>query len=261
MTILAVIQARMRSTRLPGKVMRHLCGRSVLGHVILRVRLARRLDEVLVATTTQPEDHTIVQEAEHYGVRVYRGSEDDVLARYFYAAQGADIIVRVTSDCPLFDPQLLDGMIERFQVAQTAGLPVDYLSNTLIRTYPRGVDAEIFSYGALRAAHERAREPYEREHVTPYIYMHPERFVLENYASNPNLSHLRWTLDTPEDLRFIEEVYGALYREGEIFSTAAILTLLEGRPELAQINAHVPQKALSAIPRVQVPPGSRNSSH
>lgn len=261
MTTLAVIQARMASTRLPGKVMRQLCGRSVLGHDIQRVQCARGLTGIVVATTTRREDDTVAQEAERYGTRVYRGSEDDVLARYFHAARGADVVVRVTADCPLFDPELLDVMIERFQAAAAAGRRVDYLSNTLIRTFPRGLDAEIFTYAALKTAYDEARESYEREHVTPYLYLHPERFVLENHASERDLSHLRWTLDTPDDLRFIEEVYDALYREGEIFSMAAVLALLEARPELVRINAHVRQKTLPVTPPAQTPPGPRGSPH
>lgn len=241
MKTIAIIQARMGSTRLPGKVLKRLAGDTVLGHVVRRVRLAKRLDGICIATTESPTDEPIVAEAARLGVSCWRGSEQDVLDRYFDAAQasGADIIVRVTSDCPLFDGALLDEMLAVFQAAP--GL--DYLSNVQARRFPRGLDAEIFTFTALTRAHREATRQHEREHVTPYFYHHSERFRLHSFVGPEDWSAHRWTVDTPEDWQFVEAVYAAL---GADFTTADVLKLLKARPELAKLNAHVEQKKLGA---------------
>lgn len=246
MRTIAVIQARMGGTRLPGKVLRPLRGRSVLAHVVTRVRTARRLDGVTVATTDAPADEAVADECRRLDVACFRGSEQDVLARYHGAALGsrAEAVVRVTADCPLFDPWLLDGMLAVFHEANQPAITVDYLSNTLARTYPRGLDAEIFTFAALERAHREAKQPYEREHVTPYLYEHPELFRLRSLEGPTDLAHLRWTLDTPEDWQFLEAVYAALARGHGLFTTDAVLKLLKERPELTKLNAHVEQKKL-----------------
>jgi spore coat polysaccharide biosynthesis protein SpsF len=233
----------MGSSRLPGKVMRILAGRSVLAHVVERVRRCPLVDEVVVATTTSPADEVIVAEAQQLGVRCCRGSEQDVLARYYAAAREAlaHVVVRVTSDCPLFDPQLLEHMLRQFRDAAWAGEPLDYLSNTLERSYPRGLDAEIFTFAALERAHREARRPAEREHVTPYLYRHPERFHVRSVRGERDLSHHRWTLDTPEDWAFVSAVFERLGEQR--LGMDAVLEILERRPELAALNAHVKQKA------------------
>ena len=230
----------MGSTRLPGKVLKPLAADTVLAHVVRRVRQAKRLDGICIATTESPSDEPIVAEAVRLGVRCFRGSEQDVLARYFGAAQanGADVIVRVTSDCPLFDGALLDAMLAVFHA--TPGL--DYLSNVQERRFPRGLDAEIFTFAALARTHEAATQPHEREHVTPYLYQHPEQFRLSSFVGKSDLSAHRWTLDTPEDWQFVEAVYAAL---GPRFTTADVLNLLKARPELTTLNAHVEQKKLA----------------
>lgn len=241
MKTVAIIQARIGATRLPGKVLKKLCGRTVLDHVILRVRRARRVDGVIVATTTELRDDPVIAECEHLNVPSFRGSEQDVLGRYFGAAQasGAEAVVRVTADCPLFDGTVLDEMLAVF-----SGSAADYLSNVQRRTFPRGLDAEIFTFAALSRAHQEATHPHEREHVTPYIYQHPERFRLSSFEGPEDLSAHRWTLDTPDDWRFIQSVYGTLC---DNFSTADVLKLLRDQPELARINSHVRQKALSQV--------------
>lgn len=241
MKTIAIIQARMGSTRLPGKVLKHLAGDTVLGHVVRRVRLAKRLDGICIATTESPADEPIVAEAARLGVGCWRGSEQDVLDRYFGAAQasGADVIVRVTSDCPLFDGALLDEMLAAFPAIR--GL--DYLSNVQVRCYPRGLDAEIFTFAALTRAHREATRQHEREHVTPYFYQHPELFRVNTFLGTEDLSAHRWTLDTPEDWQFVEAVHAAL---GADFTTADVLKLLKAKPELAKLNAHVEQKKLGA---------------
>ena len=241
MKTVAIIQARMGSTRLPGKVLKPLAGDTVLGHVLRRVRQAKRLDAICIATTESPTDDPIVAESARLGVSCWRGSEQDVLARYLGAAQAseADVIVRVTSDCPLFDGALLDEMLAVF--IATPGL--DYLSNVQARRFPRGLDAEIFTFTALARAHREATRQHEREHVTPYFYQHPELFRLHSFVGASDLSEHRWTLDTPEDWQFVEAVYAAL---GADFTTADVLNLLKARPELAKLNAHVEQKKLGA---------------
>lgn len=240
----AIIQARMGSTRLPGKVMKTLAGRTVLAHVAERVRLCPLVDEVIVATTTSAADDVIVGECARLGVRCFRGSEQDVLSRYHAAASQAlaDVVVRVTADCPLFDPLLLEQMLRQFRDARAAGEPLDYLSNTLERSYPRGLDAEVFTFAALERAHREARLPAEREHVTPYLYRHPERFQIRGVKSERDLSRHRWTLDTPEDWAFISALFEQL--GAGRFGTRAVLEFLERRPDLVALNAHVAQKAL-----------------
>jgi spore coat polysaccharide biosynthesis protein SpsF len=248
MRTVAIIQARMGSTRLPGKVMKTLSGKSVLEHVIRRVQACRLLDDVVVATTTSPADDVIVAEAERCGAKWFRGDEEDVLDRYYRAAKQfqADVVVRVTSDCPLFDPETLTEMLECFHDRNAGDRKTDYLSNTLTRTYPRGLDAEIFTFDALDSAHHDADKPYEREHVTPYIYQHPELFSLHGKTSRIDLSRFRWTLDTDQDFMFLQEIYSHLFRDDDIISTSQVVSLLKERPELAEINAVVEQKPLES---------------
>lgn len=241
MRTIAIIQARMGSTRLPGKVLKPLAGDTVLGHVVGRVRKAKRLDGICIATTDSSADEPIVAECKRLSVECFRGSEQDVLARYHGAAQAckADVIVRVTSDCPLFDGAMLDEMLVMF----TATTGLDYMSNVQVRRFPRGLDVEIFTVAALALANRKAKQRHEREHVTPYFYEHPEMFRLRSFECKENLSGHRWTLDTPEDWQFVEAVYGALDTK---FTTADVLKLLNTRPELAKLNAHVEQKKLAS---------------
>lgn len=242
--IVAIVQARMSSTRLPGKVLLDLDGQTVLKRGLMRARMARRLSEVMVATTVSPADDPIERECRRHGFRCFRGSEEDVLSRYCLAAEaaGATDVVRITSDCPLFDPALLDAMIERY-LSAAEGAPIDYLSNTLKRTYPRGLDAEIFRFAGLKRAFEEARKPFEREHVTPYFYQHPELFRLVSYEGAEDNSRFRWTLDTPEDWELIKELHH-LVKFRPDFTTAELLGLMREHPELAEMNAHVEQKKL-----------------
>jgi len=236
----------MGSTRLPGKVMKTLFGKTVLAHVVERVKACGLIDLVVVATTTSSMDEAIRDEAGRLGAGCFRGSELDVLDRYYRAAKeyGADTVIRITSDCPLMDPELLCGMVERFNRMRDEGTRVDYLSNVRTRTYPRGLDVEVFTFHALERAYKEAGKEYEREHVTPYINTHPEIFSLHEVKSDEDFSGYRWTLDTEDDFRLIEEIYKALYVEGRIFRTDEALALMKRRPELRELNAHVEQKKL-----------------
>lgn len=244
MKTIAIIQARMGSTRLPGKVMKRLCDQTVLSHVIHRVQACPLIDEIVIATTLASQDDVVVQEAEACGVLLFRGSEADVLERYYLAAKKhqADTVIRITSDCPLLDPTVLSEMLAYFQSESTEGLALDYLSNTLQRSYPRGLDAEVFTFSALDKAHREAKDPYEREHVTPFIYQHPELFSIHQHVQDVDLSSHRWTLDTEEDFHFIKLVYDALGERNSVFETDNVLAFLDQNPEIIKINAHVQQK-------------------
>jgi spore coat polysaccharide biosynthesis protein SpsF len=237
--ITIIIQARMGSTRLPGKVLMDLRGRTVLARVVGRLRRATRVDEIVVATTDCVADDAIVRECSRLGVSTFRGSEVDVLDRYYQAARlfAAGIVVRITSDCPVIDPQLVDETICIFH--QQRG---DYASNAFPRTYPRGLDTEVFTIAALEQAWRDAREPYEREHVTPYFYEHPELFRLVSQRGQIDYSQYRWTLDTAEDLELLHTIY-ARFDDGD-FSWSDAIQLMEREPELAELNSHVVQKAL-----------------
>ncbi len=241
MKTIAIIQARMGSTRLPGKVMKQLCGKSVLAHVIFRVQACPLVDEVVVATTILPADDVIVDEAEKCGAKCFRGNEENVLERYYLAAKEyeADVVVRVTSDCPLFDPEVLSEMLDYFKTETSQGLIIDYLSNFMNRCYPRGLDAEVFTFSALEKAYREANKPYEKEHVTPYIYEHPEIFSLYAQTWDKDFSHYRWTLDTEDDWKLIEAIYTDLYSEYNIFKIDDVLNLLEIKPNLILLNNHV----------------------
>jgi spore coat polysaccharide biosynthesis protein SpsF len=238
--IVAIIQARMGSTRLPGKVLKDLAGETVLARVVSRLRRSGLINELLVATTDQPADDAIVEECRRCSVSVCRGDQDDVLDRYFRAAQlsGAEVVVRITSDCPLIDPEITDKTIAEFLSARP-----DYASNTLVRTYPRGLDTEVMSFDALARAWQAARKPYEREHVTPYIYEHPEEFRILSVVGDKDYSVHRWTVDTPEDLEFVRAVYARLKRNTK-FVWRDVLNLLDLEPGLLELNRSVVQKAL-----------------
>ena len=230
----------MGSTRLPGKVMLDLVGSTVLGRVVQRLRRAESSGELVIATTSDPADDVIVNECDRLGVNVFRGEEDDVLDRYYFAARAfdADVIVRITSDCPLIEPEISDATIRAF-----LGRRPDYASNTLQRTFPRGMDTEVVTVQALADAWKSAKQSYQRSHVTAYIYENPRKFDLLSFAGEVDYSSQRWTLDTPEDLRFIRAVYEHM-EDPDNFNWRDVLLLLEEKPELLELNGHVTQKAL-----------------
>jgi spore coat polysaccharide biosynthesis protein SpsF len=236
----AIVQARMTSTRLPGKVLRPIMGRPMLSYQLERVGRARKLDQIVVATTTNAEDDPIVAFCTASGVAVARGSEADVLSRYSAAAQAFDagIVVRLTSDCPLIDPDLIDLAVGQFKQAKGT---CDYLSNMLEPTYPYGMAVEVMSASALRAAAAEADSPAEREHVTPFMYWRPERFRLQSLTMKPDLSHHRWTVDTPEDFELVSRVLEALYPARPEFHQQDVLDLLGRHPDWVKINSHVEQ--------------------
>jgi len=236
----AIIQARMGSTRLPGKVIMDLGGDTVLARVVRRLCRAKFVDEIVIATTSSDADDAIVRECERLGVPWFRGSEDDVLDRYYQAAQtyAAGAVVRITSDCPLIDPELVDGTIRVFQEQHC-----DYASNLFPRTYPRGLDTEVFTVAALERDWREARAPYQREHVTPFLYEHPELFRLVSLRGQIDYSQYRWTLDTAEDLQLLRAIY-ARFSNQDNFGWREAVALMEREPELAELNSRVLQKSL-----------------
>jgi spore coat polysaccharide biosynthesis protein SpsF len=240
MRVVAIIQARMGSTRLPGKVLKDLGGETVLARVVNRTRRATLLDQVVVATSVLPADDAIARECEALKVACFRGDEADVLDRYYRAAQQfvADAIVRITADCPLIDPELIDAAI-RSRLDQKA----DYASNSLVRTYPRGLDVEVITADALARAWSAAKESYQRAHVTPYLYQNPELFKVVSIAGEVDHSQYRWTLDTAEDLELLRAVYKHFGNRDSI-RWIEVLNLMEARPEFAALNSQVRQKAL-----------------
>ena len=230
----------MGSTRLPGKVLKDLEGKTVLARVVERLRRARLVNEVMIATTDRPADDTIVAECRLLQVAISRGDQDDVLDRYYRAAQlaKAEVVVRVTSDCPLIDPEITDKTIAAFLEAKP-----DYASNVRVRTYPRGLDTEVMSFSALSRAWQGAQQRYEREHVTPFIYEHPTDFRLLSVIGKANYSEHRWTVDTAEDLLLMQAIYKRLKEKPE-FLWGDVLDVLEREPELVELNRSVTQKAL-----------------
>lgn len=242
MKVICIIQARVGSTRLPGKVMKKVCNKTVLEHVIDRLKRIKNINEIVIATTTLEKDKVIVEESKRLGITYFRGSEEDVLSRYYYAAKEneADIVVRITSDCPLIDSEISEKII-RFYLDNMDKF--DYVSNTIERTYPRGLDTEVFSFTALEKAFNEAENERDREHVTPYIWDNPEIFRIFSYINSENYSNLRWTLDTEDDFKLIKSIYRYLYnKNNNSFYMNEILNLYNIHPELLEINKNIKQK-------------------
>ena len=244
MKVVAIIQARMGSTRLAGKVMMKLQNKTVLEHVIIRVRQSKLVNQIVIATTNNIEDNQIVDQAKQMSVDYFRGSEEDVLSRYYYAAKknNADIVVRITSDCPIIDPRIIDEMLEKFiGIYKKEG--IDYMSNTLQQSFPRGLDVEIFTFNTLVRAYNEGKQKYEREHVTPYIYMNLDKFKVANFTNKVDHSNYRWTLDTKEDFELINIIYQKLYYNN-IFLYQDVIELFNKNPYLFEINKDVQQKKI-----------------
>jgi spore coat polysaccharide biosynthesis protein SpsF len=232
----------MGSTRLPGKVLADVAGVPMLVRTVDRARRAATVDDLIVATTREPADDALEALCRARGYRIFRGSADDVLDRTYQAAveAGADVIVRLTADCPLLDPDLVDLTVSAFLDASPAA---DLVVNRLpgARTYPIGLDVEVVSFAALERAWREAVEPNQREHVLPYLYDPPGRFRVIRLDAERDYGNLRWTVDTREDLEFVRQVYARL-GEGE-FGWRDVLALVRAVPELAAINAGVQHKS------------------
>jgi spore coat polysaccharide biosynthesis protein SpsF len=241
--VVIIIQARMGSTRLAGKVLNPIAGRPMLSYQLERLRRCKEAQDIVLATTTLPADNAIVTFCEVEGVACTRGSEQDVLSRYAEAARvvNATIVVRITSDCPLIDPALVDNAIAAFRSDEGC----DYLSNMIQPTWPYGMAVEVMSRAVLDEANAEAREAIEREHVTPFIYWRPERYRLKSLIMEPDLSSHRWTVDTPEDLELISKILTALYPSNPEFDMNDVLNLLQHHPGWELINRHIVQRSIA----------------
>lgn len=245
--VVAIIQARMGASRLPGKVLLDIAGKPMLAWVIARVRLAKRVDEIVVATTTDAADDAIATFCLSSGIAVFRGSAFDVLDRYYQAAMhfNANIIVRLTADCPLLDPALIDAVIEELQDKE-----LDFATNRLPppwkRTFPIGLDVEVCRLSAFERAWKESSNPFEREHVMPYLYDVDGRFKISVLDADGDYGNQRWTVDTPEDLALIRKVYEH-FRDIEVFSWKDVLRYFARHPELEKMNAGVIQKTLTDL--------------
>lgn len=239
--VVAIIQARMGSTRLPGKIMKKICDKTVLNHVIARVKQSKLIHEIVIATTDSEKDNLIVEEAKSCGVKYFRGSEDDVLSRYYFAAKenDANIVVRITSDCPLIDPFITDNIIQ-FYLENNYDVVTNGGSDLAQRTFPRGLDTEVFSFLELETAFNNATEKYQKEHVTPYIYEKTNSVYY--FKSNVDYSDYRWTLDTEEDYKLISIIYDNLYTGTHDFYFENILKFIEKNKYLTKLNNHIQHK-------------------
>ena len=224
----------MSSTRLPGKVLMPLAGKPVLWHVVKRIRACQTIAEVVVATSTGTTDDAIESWCQSADVSCYRGSLNDVLDRYYQAGllHAADVVVRITADCPVVDPTIVDEVVRGF-------LAGGYEFYGLAGEFPDGLDCTVFAFSALASAWREASLPSEREHVGPYIEKHPEIFKSGSLKKFSGLSHYRWTLDEPRDYEFLQRVFSRLYRQDQIFLASDVLTLLETEPELMQLNSDI----------------------
>lgn len=231
--IVAIIQARVGSSRLPRKVIERVGDKTLIWHVIQRVKESKLIDKIVLATTPNEKDKILLEKAKEYGVEGFAGSENDVLDRYYQAAKKfkGDVIVRITGDCPLIDSKVVDRVIQRFMEEEA-----DYMSNINPPTYPDGLDVEVFSFAALEKAWKEATLVSEREHVTPYIRKNPQIFQIKNLENDEDLSSMRWTVDEERDLEFVREIHSKLYKEGKIFHMGDVLALLKKHPELMDIN-------------------------
>ncbi len=273
MTSIAIIQARMSSSRLPGKVLLDIAGKPMLQHVVERTKRAQTVDSVLVATTSDPSDDPIAAFAAALNVPCYRGSLHDVLDRYYQAAKThhAEIIVRITADCPLIDPDVIEqtvGLLSSSFILHPSDFSCNRLPPPFARSYPIGLDVEACTFAALERAWQESTETFHREHVMPFLYENtvfennPQSaipnscFVLRGESSRkfkiaqlhhtPNYGNLRWTVDTPEDLTFIRELFAHL-KDKPDFTWYDALQIVQQHPELAQINAAVRHKTMTEI--------------
>jgi spore coat polysaccharide biosynthesis protein SpsF len=238
----AIIQARVGSTRFPNKVFALLSEKPLIWHVINRLKWSKKINNIILATTTNPLDDTLFQWAIENNICVFRGDENDVLSRYYYAAKKFALnntIVRITADDPFKDPEIIDKAIDILLKEK-----LDFVYNNNPPTFPEGLDTEVFSYAALEKAFNEAKDPFEKEHVTQYFYRHKELFKQKNISNKENISFLRWTIDTETDLKLAEFVYDKLFNENKIFLMNDILLLLDKYPDMKEINLKIKRSAM-----------------
>lgn len=239
MGTVAIIQTRMGSTRLAGKVLSDIMGKPMVWHVVNRLRHTSKLNDIILAVPDTKENDVLESFAKENNIKYFRGSEENVLSRYYETAKKfkSDLIVRITSDCPLIDPKVVDLVIEKH-----LNSGADYTSNVLKRTFPRGLDVEVFDFKTLEMAYKQAKQDFQKEHVTSYIYKHTELFHLNSIENNEDFSYMRWCVDEIKDLELVREIYSRLYKNNKIFLLKDIVNLFEKSPELLEINQNVRQK-------------------
>lgn len=232
--VIAIIQARMGSTRLPGKVLADLAGAPMLQRQLERVQRAKTLDQIVVATSNHSSDDPIAELCAKLGVQVYRGDLNDVLSRFAGAISkfNPEIVVRITADCPLMSPSVIDSIVNEFKEAD-----VDYLSNTLQPTFPDGVDVEVVRADVLLDLCAKSTDAAEREHVTLGVYRRPEKYSVANFAGDVDLSDLRWTVDNRDDFEFVQWVYHELFPNNPYFDVDDVLALIKSQPDRSRTSA------------------------
>jgi len=245
----AIIQARMTSTRLPGKVLMDIEGKPMLWHVINRLKFCKELDDIILAISDLEESDILEKFAKENKIKYFRGSEDNVLERHYKAAKKfkCDVIVRITSDCPLVDPAIVDRTIKKHLDSRadfTANFREGKKGESIERSFPRGLEIEVFNFLTLKKAKQQAKKQYQKEHVDPYICEHPEIFHLASIKNEEDFSYMRWTVDEIKDLEFVRKVYKRLYPKKKMFYMEDVVTLLRKYPELMEINKDVKQKEI-----------------
>lgn len=241
-TVVIILQARMESKRLPKKVMKCILKKTLLEHLLERLIKVSNVQKIVVATTKDPKDNAIAHYCSTKEISVFRGSSNNVLKRYFMAAKAynADVIVRLTADCPLIDPHIIEQVVQTFLQNSEQ---FDYVSNTLKRSYPRGMDTEVFSFKALEKTYREAKEEYDQEHVTSFIYNNPKIFRTTNVSYHRDLSFHRWTVDTIEDFMLIKNILESLTKASDPYLMETVLSLFSSNPKWLDINKHVKQNS------------------
>lgn len=239
--IVASIEARMTSTRLPGKVLLPCVGKKMLELLVERVKRSKIIDEIVISTTVNTPDDEIVKVAKRLGIGYFRGSELDVVERVVFAMKyaRADVVVQLTGDCPLLDPDVID-QVTRIYLYNN----FDYVSNTLVRSYPRGLDVQVSSFEILEKSLRIAKDDAQHEHLFLSIYENSDKFRLFNVFANPELCRpdYRWTLDTGSDYDFINTIYRHFYKKNPTFTSSHIIGFIKKYPEVAEINNDIQQK-------------------
>jgi spore coat polysaccharide biosynthesis protein SpsF len=234
--VAAIIQARRGSTRLPDKVFLELSNKPLLEHVVIRLKNSKLLNEIIIATTNSPNDNLIESWAYLNNISVFRGSENNVLERYYEAAKKfkVDVIVRITADDPFKDYRLVDEAVSVLIENE-----LDFVCNNNPVSFPEGLDVEVFTFKALEVSYESVISDFDKEHVTQYIHKNKDKFSIANISNDKDLSFYRWTLDTFEDYQFAQKIYTELYKEGVVFLREEIFELLEKSPSIMELNRMV----------------------
>lgn len=246
-SIAAIIQVRMESSRLPGKIMMNLCRKPMIHHVCNRLKVSKWINKIIIATTDQVSDNSIEDWSEENGITCFRGNVDNVLSRYYYAAKEAkaEVIVRVTGDDPFKDGEIIDKVVDTLLQND-----LDFACNNFPPSFPEGLDVEVFTFDALKEAFENSTDDFEKEHVTQYFYRNPELFKIKNYFYSEDISYLRLTVDTQNDFELANEIYDRLYLNNELFGFDDILSLTKSEPDLFKINQNEHRSAMYRNPNI-----------